>query len=324
MKECDVCGTPNLKANKYCTHCGNRIAMDNICPFCGELNSDDSSYCSNCNKQIRPVSIDSFEKLFTDYNKLLLAKAEISDEDYNKLLSNIFKKLKFSKIVGHNPKEKILSIAEVFAECRPKARGEELGFEFGHVLYYDDRLDDSFQIATIIHELTHFLLFDIIESLLCDVFQVKQSSTLEGFVWYCLSNDLALMNEYYAHTVEGRFIPHGYQNYASFENLLEETTFDDEKIGILMVLGNTFAEEIIGPLEDYIDYDLREAIKLQYKKDLKNPDYKSIGYESMDSVKMDVKNQIIFNYLFDSFDEASDVNNRENLEFLKEGIKNRV
>ena len=94
MKECDVCGTPNLKANNYCTHCGNRIAMDNICPFCGELNSDDSSYCSNCNKQIRPVSIDSFEKLFTDYNKLLLAKAEISDEDYNKLLSNIFKKLK--------------------------------------------------------------------------------------------------------------------------------------------------------------------------------------------------------------------------------------
>ena len=89
MKECDVCGTPNLKANNYCTHCGNRIAMDNICPFCGELNSDDSSYCSNCNKQIRPVSIDSFEKLFTDYNKLL---------------SNIFKKLKFSKIVGHNPK----------------------------------------------------------------------------------------------------------------------------------------------------------------------------------------------------------------------------
>lgn len=55
MKECDVCGTPNLKANNYCTHCGNRIAMDNICPFCGELNSDDSSYCSNCNKQIRPI-----------------------------------------------------------------------------------------------------------------------------------------------------------------------------------------------------------------------------------------------------------------------------
>ena len=44
----------------------------------------------------------------------------------------------------------------------------------------------------------------------------------------------------------------------------------------------------------------------------------------MDSVKTDVKNQIILNYLFDSFDEASDVNNRENLEFLKEGIKNRV
>lgn len=324
MKECDICGTPNLKANNYCTHCGNRIAMDNICPFCGELNSDESSYCNNCNKQIRPVSIDSFEKLFTDYNKLLLAKAEISDRDYIDIVLNIFKKLKFSKIVGYTPKEKILSLASVFAECRPKSRGWDFGNEMGHVLYYDERLDDSVQIATIIHELTHFLLFDIIESLLCNVFQVKHSSTLEGFVWYCLSNDLALMNEYCAHTVEGRFIPHGYQSYASFNALLEESNLDDEKIGILVVLGNTFANEIISQLEEYIDYDLREAIKLQYKKDLKNPEYNSTGFVSYDCVDINVKNQIILNYLFDSFDEASDVNNREDLEFLKEGIENRI
>ena len=324
MKECDICGTPNLKANNYCTHCGNRIAMDNICPFCGELNSDESSYCINCNKQIRPVSIDSFEKLFTDYNKLLLAKAEISDRDYMGIVLNIFKKLKFSKIVGYTPKEKILSLASVFVECRPKSRGMEFGNEMGHVLYYDERLDDSVQIATIIHELTHFLLFDIIESLLCHVFQVKHSSTLEGFVWYCLSNDLALMNEYCAHTVEGRFIPHGYQNYASFNLLCENSNLDDQKIAILAVLGNTFANEIISQLEEYIDYDLREAIKLQYKKDLKNPDYNYEGFVSHECVDINVKNQIILNYLFDSFDEASDVNNHKNLEFLKTGIENRV
>ncbi len=324
MKECDLCGTPNLKTNNYCTHCGNRIAMDNICPFCGELNSDNSSYCVNCSKQIRPISIDDFEDLFTDYNKSLLAGAEISDKDYIGIVINIFKKLEFSKIIGYTPKEKILSLAGVFAECRPKSKGWDFGREMGYVLYYDERLEDSIQIATIIHELTHFLLFDIIENLLCSVFQVKHSSTLDAFVWYCLSNDLALMNEYCAHTVEGRFIPHGYQNYGSFNQLCEESTLDDEQIGILVILGNSFANEIIIQLEKYIDYDLRESIKLQYKKDLKVPDYNPTGFVSNDAIIMNVKNQIILNYLFDCFEEASNPDEHEELEFLKRGIENRV
>ena len=322
MKECDLCGTPNLKTNNYCTHCGNRIAMDNICPFCGELNLDNRSYCNNCNKQIRPVAIDDFDDLFTDYNRLLLANAEISNEDYHDLVCNIFKKLEFSKIVGYTPKEKILSLAGVFAECRPKSKGWEFGEEMGYVLFYDERLDDSVQIATIIHELTHFLLFDIIESLLCTIFQVKHSSTLEGFVWYCLSTtDLDLMNEYCAHTVEGRFIPHGYQNYGSFNKLREERALDDEQIGILVSFGNTFANEIIMQLEKYIDYDLRESIKLQYKKDLKVPKYDVTGFVSDNPQPMDFKNKFILGVLFSCFEEASNPNNRLELEFFKNGIE---
>ncbi|WP_299526025.1 zinc ribbon domain-containing protein [uncultured Methanobrevibacter sp.] len=324
MKECDVCGTYNLKANNYCIYCGNRIAKDNICPFCGKLNLDNSDYCINCNKQIRPVSIDTFEKLFTDYNKLLLANAQISDEDYMDILLNIFKKLEFSRIVGYTPREKILNLASVFAECRPKAKGSEFGFEMGYVLYYDERLDDSIQIATIIHELTHFLLFDIIESLLCEIFQVKQSSTLDGFVWYFLSNDLSLMNEYCAHSVEGRFIPHGYQNYASFNALVESNQFDDNEILLAIIFGNTFANEIISQLEKYIDFKLREDIKLQFKKDLKEPDYSSVAYESDRCESINAKNNFILDCLFRCFTEASAMDKRDELIYLKEGIENRV
>ena len=324
MKECDICGTYNLKANNYCTHCGNRIAMDNICPFCCELNLDNSSYCIKCNKQIRPVSIDNFEDLFTDYNKLLLANAEISNEEYMEMLLNVFKKLEFSKIVGYTPKEKILSLASVFAQCRTKSSGWDRGDEGGYVLSYDERLNDSVQIATIIHELTHVLLFEIIESLLCRIFQVKNSSTLEGFVWFCLSNDLILMNEYCAHTVEGRFIPHGYQNYASFYLQLEESALESEKIVTLIVLGNNFAREIIIQLEKYINQDLRESIKLQYKEDLTNPNPIPPIFDSSEYVDMDTKNRVLLNYLFDSFEEASDVNNRENLESFKNCIENMI
>ena len=33
---CDICGTLNLKENNYCTHCGNKLIMEHVCPYCGE------------------------------------------------------------------------------------------------------------------------------------------------------------------------------------------------------------------------------------------------------------------------------------------------
>lgn len=71
------------------------------------------------------------------------------------------------------------------------------------------------------------------------------------------------MNEYCAHTVEGRFIPHGYQNYGSFNSILEDLKdeLDKETAFISLVLGNTLAEDIIHLLEHFIDDDLRCEIK---------------------------------------------------------------
>lgn len=132
------------------------------------------------------------------------------------------------------------------------------------------------------------------------------------------------MNEYCAHTVEGRFIPHGYQNYGSFNKLRKESTLDDEYIEFLVSLGNSFANEIIMQLEKYIDYDLRESIKLQYKKDLKVPKYDSTGFVSDKPQTMDFKNKFILDFLFSCFEEASNPDTRLELEFLNNGIENRV
>ena len=46
MKTCDICGTLNFNDNNYCTFCGNKIAIENICPFCNKLNSDTATHCS--------------------------------------------------------------------------------------------------------------------------------------------------------------------------------------------------------------------------------------------------------------------------------------
>lgn len=323
LKICDICGTFNLKENNYCTHCGNKLITEHICPYCGQSNLDYATHCIKCKKQINPISIDDYDTLFSEFNEKLLLNAGISDEEYNQLLTKIFLRAEHIKIHGDSTKEKILNFASIFTPCKPKARGYERGYIFlGNSIYYDDRLDDSIQIATIIHELAHYFLFTIVEFLLCEIFKVKTSSTLQSFVWYFLTlPEFKIMSEYCAHTVEGRFIPYGYQNYGSFNTLIENTTLDNDSIESMMVFGNTFANEIIVYLEKYIDDSLRQEIKLQYKMDLKTPKNDAIFIETNDCLPLDVKNSTIIRILYDIFKETNNLETRKELELIKEGIE---
>ena len=320
---CEICGTFNFKENSYCTHCGNKMMLEHVCPFCGENNSDWATHCVKCQKQINPIAIDDFDILFSDYNYNLLLNAQISDEEYLNLLSSLFMRADYFEIKGDTIKDKILNFAGIFTECMPKARGYERGYIYlGNHIYYDDRLDESVQIATIIHELGHYFLFSIIESLLCRIFNVNTSSTLQSFVWFFLTfPEFKIMNEYCAHTVEGRFIPFGFQNYGSFNVLVERTAIDQELLDSMVIFGNTFADEIIINLEKYIDEDLRHEIKIQYRKDLNPPTYKSIINETMNRLPLGLKNRTLLQILSDIFKEASQPDVREKLEDIKKGLE---
>ncbi|MBQ2652364.1 MAG: zinc ribbon domain-containing protein [Methanobrevibacter sp.] len=323
MKSCDVCGTLNLKEDNFCSHCGNKFITEHVCPFCGEVNPNHVTHCVKCGNQINPITIDDFDTLFSQFNKNLLANAEISDMQYQKILSNIFVRADFYEIYGDTIKNKILNFASIFTECKTKARGYERGFIFfGKYIYYDDRLDDSVQIATIIHELGHYFLFNIVENLLCEIFKVNTSTTLQSFVWYFLTlPEFKVMNEYCAHTVEGRFIPYGYQNYGSFNLLVEHMQIDKDSLDGMVVFGNTFANEIIMHLEKYIDNDLRQEIKMQYRKDSNEPTYKSILTETDDCLSLNLKNRTLIQVLSDIFEEASEDNIKKELEIIKEGFE---
>ena len=323
MINCDVCGTLNFKENNYCTHCGNKLILQHICPFCGEINSDYATHCVKCKNQINPISIDDFETLCCEFNQNLILNAKITNEEYNNILKNIFVKADFVGIWGDTIKNKILNFAGIFTECRPKSRGYERGYIFlTNCIYYDDRLEDSVQIATIIHELSHFFLFNIIEMLLCHIFKVKPSSTLQSFIWYFLTlPEFKIMNEYCAHTVEGRFVPFGYQNYGSFNVLVENMDIDDESLESMVMLGNSFANEIIIYLEKYIDADLRNEIKLQYKKDFIDSKGDSILKETDRCFSLDFKNRILLKMLYDVLNEVSCSKDIEELKSIKEGIE---
>ncbi len=280
MKTCDVCGTFNLKDNNYCTHCGCKIVNENICPFCGMKNPDSSDVCISCHKQITPIAIDSFDVLFSDYNRSLLLNPNFTVDDYFDILKDMFKKLDYIEIVGKTPKEKVLQIANVFTPVIPKSSGLVYGEYGSPIIFYDDRLDESLQISTIIHELAHFLLFDFSVNMLCEILDINPSPVIKSFVdHFLISPEIEVINEFYAHSVENRFIPLKYQDFNSFLMCISTLGWNIEDVEDFILLGNSIAHDIIFFLQKYIDDNLRESIKLQFKIDMNEP-----------------KNNISFNY----------------------------
>ena len=319
MKYCEVCGTLNLKENSYCTHCGCRIVEENICPFCGKKNSDSSKFCINCNRQITPIAIDSLDDLFSDYNFSLLINSNFSLKDYVDILNRIFKKLDYIKITGKTAKEKVLQIANVFTSVIPVSSGVAKGEYAIQYIFYDDRLDECFQISTIIHELAHFLLFDLAVNILSEIFGVKASPALKSFVEYVfIDSQIQIMNEFYAHTVENRYIPIEFQRFNSYYKCVSDLGFSEEDCQVFIELGSSYAQDIIHYLDKYIDENLRESIKLQFKIDMVEPKGNLSGNFGKELLDHDEKNKMFIGLMAFYFENL--YNNKEarkELEYIK-------
>ena len=84
-------------------------------------------------------------------------------------------------------------------------------------------------------------------------------------------NDLNyLLDEYCAHTVEGRFALYGFQDYSSFKYKLDEIShlYSKEDIDYALILAN-----------EYIDEDLRDEIKDEFLKLNDRPNYEPLDLE---------------------------------------------
>lgn len=319
MKDCEVCGTLNLKVNNYCTHCGCRIADENICLYCHAKNPDSASVCINCGKEIVPIAIGDFKGLFSEENRSLILNGKITDEQYIKILEKIFNKLDYAEIPGPTAKDKVLQIASVFTTVVPKSSGVAYG-EYGtNVIFYDDRLDESLQISTILHELSHFLLFDFSVRALCEILDVKESSVLKSFIEYFLTlPEIAIINEYCAHTIENRFIPLEFQNFKSFEKCVLDLGFGWDETQDYVFIGNSYATDFIHYLQKYINENLRHSIKLQFKRDFPNHENEIVSYAEKVILPIEEKNKYFMGLMAFTFDSL--YNNEEasyELEYIK-------
>ena len=291
------------KPSKYCPECGRKYpSYEVVCMECLVHLKDISDNIDVIEIKSNPQfafegenNYDSFGDLLSKENLLKINEFDFTIDDFSQIMHGIksqaFKN--FDGLVKSNEidfdsldiLDKIILFTKSFVEVDYKSSGGELGyFETGKI-FIDDRQTKSLQITTLIHELSHFLIQEIIIHILCKILNASRNALFEELAAFILSytSFTQLIDEYSAHNVEGRFTIFGFQDYSSYlqieKSLNGEMSFDE--IEITKSIGNTFAVNIKEILESFIDRDLREDIKDQFLSDvLDRPNYAALRMEN--------------------------------------------
>ncbi len=237
-------------------------------------------------------SITSPKELFTDENIEKIIKCDIKITDYHDILENITQSSQLILInaikdnsINLNSlktKDKVLLFGKSFTDITYKSRGRLLGSYAFNKIKIDDRLPNPLIITSIIHELTHFIVEKILKEILMKIIDTNDTPLISSFIKMLLEDDLNyLMDEFCAHTVEGRFALFGFQDYSSFNYKLDEIShlYSKEDIQYCLLIANTLAYDIKDIFEKFIDDDLREDIKDEFSSLNMAPNYEQLDCE---------------------------------------------
>lgn len=316
-----------------------------VCPKCGRTYPESENFCFDCLVNLKSNYIDiksidlnpEFEftgkNSFNSFDDILtqesLVKINQNDFDLDGIVKDIkLKALKrFDAAIKDNNididseeiLDKVLLYVKAFVNVDYKSYGPELGYYEFNRIHIDDRQLDGLQITTLIHELTHFLVKEILTHVLCSILDASKSRFIESIIAYMLiaSPVNQLLDEYAAHTTEGRFTIYGYQDYSSFLNIEKEIDMPKDDLEMIKAIGNSFANIIKDILEVYIDSDLLEEIKDQFKKDIiDSPDYTNLMHENCMLLNDEGFKKAIVMVLSEGFIMASENTDKLN-EYLK-------
>ncbi|MBE6498992.1 MAG: ImmA/IrrE family metallo-endopeptidase [Methanobrevibacter thaueri] len=245
---------------------------------------------------------NDFEEILSEDNLLKINNFKFTITDYSNIIQNIkLQALKnFDNTIKNNNinfdnlsiLDKIILFAKSFTQINYKSSGAELGYFENNTIYIDDRQTQSLQITTLIHEISHFLLNEILACILSKILDSTKTRQTEIVINYILSYIpfAELIDEYCAHNVEGRFTVFGFQDYSSFlqiqKKLENEMTIDE--IEIIKSIGNTLVIFIKDILESLIDESLCEEIKELFLKEIIDvPNYNALKMENCQILNSD-------------------------------------
>ena len=241
-----------------------------------------------------PNNFDELDDLLSKENIAKLEEFDLSQSQFDDIIRNIIsthKKIFDMLVEGFfvdydslQISDKMLLHSKCFVKTNFKVGGGDLGHFQLNEIYIDDRLESALQISTIIHEVSHFLFAEIFEQIVSTILETNKTDILESFVYYTLVKDdfNYLIDEYCAHTVEGRFVVLGYQDYGSYKMILNKFLKEHpaDLIDVANTIGNTFAVYIQSIMESFITEDLREQIKDEFSSLTDSKKYADLKYET--------------------------------------------
>lgn len=319
---------PEIPKTKYCPKCHRQYPeMENFCSECliRLKRIDDITKVRDI--QSKPSfevegfkSYTTFEEIFTPENMEKIQNFKFTHQKYNNIIKNI--KIaalsEFDNLVRSNEMvldylsilDKVLLFTKSFVEVDYKSYGQELGVFTFNKIDIDDRQVDGLQITTLTHELSHFLIKEILSQIICSILDCNKNSLIDAISTFILTYSPLnrLIDEYSAHTVEGRFTAYGYQDYSSFIQIQESLKGEmpEEEIEIAKSIGNTFSITIKDILESYLDDDLRREIKDQFLNDTRDsPKYEMLAYENCKQLTKKGFMQAIWLILSEGFEVAN-------------------
>ena len=284
-----------------------------FCPNCLKRYPEEENFCFEClvklkdlkDVNVRDIRIASgfevekarrfngFEEIFAQESLEAIERFRFTLEDFRRIITNI-KRTVLKRLDGTvkengilldslSINEKVLLFAKCFVSVGFKSYGPELGyFEFNRICL-DDRQLPVLQITTLLHELSHFLLKEIIAHILCEVLDCSKTAEIESIAIFILSYTPVnrLIDEYAAHTVEGRFTLFGYQDFSSYLSIERTIDMPGEEIDVIKTIGNSFSIYIKEILESFIDDDLLEDIKDRFRAEIMDePKYECLALEN--------------------------------------------
>ena len=292
-KICSSCGSRFPQKYNYCPNCDSKDPLTHIyqTPNIISLETYPNRYF---NFYAHSNRFSEIEDLMSAKNIDKLYEFNLNHNDFDNIIENI-------KITNRNilesliedyhidvetltALEKILLYSKSFVKTEYKEGGGDLGYFKFNEIHIDDRATKALQITTIIHELSHFILSEIFEQIVSLLLDTDKTDAVEAFVCYqlCLDEFNYVVDEYCAHTVEGRFATYGYQDYSSYNQATSRLSsqYSPEHVEIARSVGNTFADYIKDIMTSYIDYDLREEIKDEFTRINDLPKYSVLKLET--------------------------------------------
>ena len=292
-KTCKACNGKFPEEYNYCPNCDSKDQLVHIYnpPKIMEIETNPNRYFNYRDYPNRYGEIDDLlsEKNFEKISSYTLSEMEFDDiiDNIKVVNVNVFNELVETYHIDYDSLsilDKILLFSKSFVKTDYKEGGGDLGYYKYNEIYIDDRATNAFQITTILHELSHFLLAEIFEQVMSLMLDCEKTDALEAFVCYMLYHDdfNYLVDEYCAHTVEGRFATYGYQDFGSYKVVLSNCSqkYSSTHVEIAKSIGNTFANYIKDIMTSYIDYKLREEIKEEFTKINDIPNYPEVGFET--------------------------------------------